>query len=172
MLSIHNRVLAWRHVHLDTLFYVTINLYWKIASRVAVECSWNFLQDDIFPILTWQTDLDLWRWKVGNGDQENEINNLQMLVRIVLSRRQVSSHLLDIYESCWLDCGPSQHYLVELKRLVDHWPSGTLVSPDNVGWPHNQAKTCFLDKTIHRTALPTFVSRWSRFRHFPLSASP
>ena len=71
---------------------------------------------------------------MGNGDQENEIDDLQMLVRlfygIVLSRSQVSSHLLDIYKSCWLDCGPRQRYLVKLKRQMVSGQPVTLILPD------------------------------------------
>ena len=57
------------------------------------------------------------KWRSRKRDRR--LTNVgKAVLRIVLSRSQVSSHLLDIYESCWLDCGPRQHYLVKLKRQI------------------------------------------------------
>ena len=52
------------------------------------------------------------KWRSRKRDRR--LTNVgKAVLRIVLSRSQVSSHLLDIYKSCWLaiDCGPSQRYI-------------------------------------------------------------
>ena len=71
--------------------HFTIHLYWKIANRVAackhsacdqvtwMECSWNFLQDDIFPILMCTQQNKSRLMEAESGNQENEIDDLQML---------------------------------------------------------------------------------------------
>ena len=81
------------------------------------------------------------KWR--SRKQDRQLTNVgKAVLHIVLSRSQVSSHLLDIYKSCWLDCGPSQRYVVKLKRWMVSQPVASIL-PDNVGWAHNQAnKTC------------------------------
>ena len=72
------------------------------------------------------------KWRSRKRDRR--LTNVgKAVLRIVLSRSQVSSHLLDIYESCWLDSGP--RYLVKLKRrMVSDQPVASIL-PDNLPGP-------------------------------------